>query len=55
MKEIGKMINKKEKEYIILRMVIEKWEIIIMVNKLESMLNFILMEIFLLDTLINVK
>ena len=28
MKEIGKMIKNKEKEYIILIMVIEKWEII---------------------------
>ena len=36
-----KMVKEKEKEYIILIMEIEKWEIIYMVNKLESMLNFI--------------
>ena len=38
MKENLKIIKEKEKEYFIIIMEIEKWEIIKMVSKLESML-----------------
>ena len=44
MKVILKMIIEKEKEYIIIIMVIEKWEIIIMENQLENLQFFVLME-----------
>ena len=38
MKENIKMIKEKEKEYIIIMMVVEWWEIIYMEKELESML-----------------
>ena len=38
------MIKKKEKEFIIIKMVIEKWVIIIMIKRLENMLSLQEME-----------
>ena len=39
MKVNGKMIKRKEKEYFMIIMVLRKWEIFLMVIKLEFMLN----------------
>ena len=48
MKDLGKMINVKEKQFFILIMEIEKWVIILMEIKLESMLLFLMKEMSLL-------
>ena len=54
MKEIGKMKKKKVKGYTIIKMVIEKWGIIIMIKKLEHILNYVKME-KLYKIIINIK
>ena len=51
MAAIGKIIQKKEKEYIIIIMVIEKWVIFLMIIQLESMYCLKIMEKFKLLTI----
>ena len=46
MKVNGEMIKREEKEYIIIRMEIEEWVIILTTNQLESMFIYVKMVMF---------